>query len=341
MLVVSVPTQTILPHVVSTARDLGYAGLLFILARTAEASELHDELTRHWTSIHDVTGQSIAVVCPNPLNLRAVYDLEDYYGTDPHIDPTERDHPPLAIHNLQIASPRGFEDGLQYSAGRAGALREFHAVPPAIPELHHAAWTEAVSRCAEYFGIGESELPAILVLGLKEKEAVLLRTDSQFSIYDFCKAIAVEMRCGETPSALLAEISRLAAEKRLKDPQIEERLRAAQQRLEELRHRPQDGFVDVCERAAGSVGAYTSLTPAIGRAALKGYRLRVLRQAGSGSPPGRAEAREPTTTRNDIRGPVSGNTVQAHVIHGGVHFHSRAANRRLRRWIRRALPGDR
>ncbi|GGR82093.1 hypothetical protein GCM10010252_20900 [Streptomyces aureoverticillatus] len=65
---ISIPLEArdYLPYVMEAARREGYLGLVVVLARTAEARNLHKELTRDWTSIHDVTGHALAVLCPEP-----------------------------------------------------------------------------------------------------------------------------------------------------------------------------------------------------------------------------------------------------------------------------------
>ncbi|GGR82088.1 hypothetical protein GCM10010252_20890 [Streptomyces aureoverticillatus] len=63
-------------------------------------------------------------------------------------------------------------------------------VPEHPPQLQHAAWTEAVSRCAEFFGVPEHRLPALLVLCLREENDVLIQLRADTSVYDLCKRIA-------------------------------------------------------------------------------------------------------------------------------------------------------
>jgi hypothetical protein len=66
MLLAPVPTEEFLAHVMRAAERCGYAGLVVILARTADARPQHEELTRDWTSLHDVTGSVLALLCPDP-----------------------------------------------------------------------------------------------------------------------------------------------------------------------------------------------------------------------------------------------------------------------------------
>ncbi|MDQ7809062.1 hypothetical protein Q5425_35490 [Amycolatopsis sp. A133] len=61
---------------------------------------------------------------------------------------------------------------------------------PYPADVQQAAWTEAVTRCATYFGIRESRLPAVLMLCLRDERDVLIQLRSQTSIYRLCKEIA-------------------------------------------------------------------------------------------------------------------------------------------------------
>lgn len=58
MLTVPVSVRGVLPHLVAATEACGYAGMLVVLARTADARAWHNELTTDWTSIHDVTARS-------------------------------------------------------------------------------------------------------------------------------------------------------------------------------------------------------------------------------------------------------------------------------------------
>jgi hypothetical protein len=186
----SVPA--LLPHVVRGAEEAGFTGLMVILARTADARLQHRELTRDWTSIHDVTGQLIAVLCPDPIRWKAAIGNQ---MTDSFL--SEIAH----MHDLDLFSLGGRESSFSWGIvnsvnthsppGTLISVGEY-AAAPYEPKEHHAAWTQAVSSCATYFGVPEAQLPAVLILSFEEKTAVLMRMwpDSDVSIYRICKHIA-------------------------------------------------------------------------------------------------------------------------------------------------------
>ena len=165
---------------------------MVILARTADARLQHWELTRDWTSIHDVTGQLIAVLCPDPIlgKSRIGNQVTDsFLGEIAH------------MHDLDLFSLGGRESSFSWGIvnsvnhhsppGTLISVGEY-AEAPYEPKEHHVAWTQAVSSCATYFGIPEAQLPAVLILSFEEKTAVLMRMwpDSDVSFYRICKHIA-------------------------------------------------------------------------------------------------------------------------------------------------------
>lgn len=73
------------------------------------------------------------------------------------------------------------------------AIEASHPRAPRPPEEHHAAWTEAVSRCASYFGIDEASLPSVLVLSWWDMTAVLIRLPPSLSLYHLTKIIVADL----------------------------------------------------------------------------------------------------------------------------------------------------
>lgn len=170
-----------LPYIVNAARRDGYSSLMVILARTAEARTLHEELSRDWTSIHDVTGHRIAVLCPDP---RFMDDPEEkpYYTSVETLTSRFWDKLTLddcvGLSHTSVLTPNSAWRGIPV------------ARPPYPEDVQQAAWTEAVSRCAEFFGIAEKRLPAVLVLCLRERADVLIQLRPETSLYKLCKRIA-------------------------------------------------------------------------------------------------------------------------------------------------------
>ena len=191
MFVVPVPADEFLPFVIRAIESNGYAGLFIILARTADAREQHEELTRDWTSIHDVTGPLLAVLCPDPKALRSavVYDGSISTGIVAEgLDSGTWDFDPRDALAIGALVERYRDRGGQ-------AARPFSA------RAHQDAWSEATSRCARYFGIAEGSLPSLLVLSYLERAATLISLASDTSIYALCKSVVA--RLGTLPDDLM------------------------------------------------------------------------------------------------------------------------------------------
>ena len=181
---VPVTAREALPYLIAAARRERYLGLMVILARTAEARTLHEELVRDWTSIHDVTGQNIAVVCPDPQFVLGASEKEvRYYATE--------NSATRYWSNLTLDEARNLPHTRLVIPGQS-SIAHGRPVPfsPYPAEVQQAAWTEAVTRCATYFGIRESRLPAVLMLCLRDERDVLIQLRPQTSIYRLCKGIA-------------------------------------------------------------------------------------------------------------------------------------------------------
>ena len=190
-----------LPYVVDAARRDGYLGLMVVLARTAEARTLHEELSRDWTSIHDVTGHRIAVLCPDPSFVENPEEVPHHTGTESTAT--------RFWENLTLDDCGGLRH-TRLLTGDGSWKGVPVARPPYPDDVQQAAWTEAVSRCAEFFGIPERRLPAVLVLCFRERSDVLIQLRPQTSLYRLCKRIASSPGYAPGDDHWLEERARLA-----------------------------------------------------------------------------------------------------------------------------------
>src|SRR5690349_11411604 len=62
----TLPTGIFLKSLLSAAESCEYLGVVVLLARSRDAGAQHRELINDWTSVHDVTGPALAVLCPVP-----------------------------------------------------------------------------------------------------------------------------------------------------------------------------------------------------------------------------------------------------------------------------------
>ncbi|MFD5700241.1 hypothetical protein [Streptomyces lasiicapitis] len=196
-----VNAQEALPYIVDAARREGYLGLMVILARTAEARTLHEELSRDWTSIHDVTGHRIAVLCPDP-------DFVEDPEQEPYYTAYETARSDF-WSNLTLYDCGALTHTRVLAADDSSWLGVPVARPPYPEDVQQAAWTEAVSRCAEFFGVTERRLPAVLVLCLREQTDVLIELRPKTSLYKLCKRIASHPGYAPGDDSRLRERARL------------------------------------------------------------------------------------------------------------------------------------
>lgn len=193
MLVHPLPIGTFLKSLLSAAEGCGYLGAVVLLARARDAEAQHRELTDDWTSVHDVTGQALAVLCPVP----------------PHAWPRGVGHPTDA----RAASARGMALEVPYTRQRFSqkfwndlsdepGWDEAFVSPerPAPAAVHASGWTQAVTDAAEFFGIEESNVPCIVLLSMGERHGTVIPIDESFGVYDFLKRLME--RVGPAPVRL-------------------------------------------------------------------------------------------------------------------------------------------
>jgi hypothetical protein len=243
MLVVPM-TEDFLDSVIETSRSCDYDGLVIVLARTADAETLHDGLIKTWPSLHDVTDSLFAVLCPDPARLvpgDAIVDNPD---------------------GPSVGSIDGFT--LRYSSRREAARFAkslwSRYKPTADGADHQAAWTEATNRCANYFAIPESHLPAILVLCLWQNVAVLILDPSELPLYRLIKHTME--RLGEAPKSLREAIN-------ARD-EFEHELRVSQESSDKAFSRQKSSELDLDESIRNLRGALEQLSGYVGSEELSG-----------------------------------------------------------------------
>ncbi|MER5465045.1 hypothetical protein ABT010_31045 [Streptomyces sp. NPDC002668] len=204
MLVTPLPVNAFLRHLLSASATSGYLGTVLLLARTADARTQHDELNHDWTSVHDVTGASLAVLCPiAPPD----HDGPITGGGVQH--PRRPQAAGVAGMTLNLPSLRDdatFETAFWRSLEQGDAYGEFGQAAGSRPhssDVHERGWTRATTSAAAFFGIHESLLPCLLVLSMRERHGTLLAVEESLSVYRLFRQLIVHM--GPAP-AQLAEL---------------------------------------------------------------------------------------------------------------------------------------
>ncbi|MEU3743529.1 hypothetical protein AB0E78_41610 [Streptomyces sp. NPDC032198] len=219
MYVTPLPINVFLRHLLSASATSSYLGAVLMLARTAEARTQHEELIEDWTSVHDLSGASLAVLCP----------VAPPYG------------PPIEAEVGGVRSPRGREivgaEGMRVdlpirdeafrgafwdSMRRDGSDSQFGWVAGARPrssEEHKRGWTQATSSAAAFFGLRESLIPCLLVLSIRERHGTVIAMEEDLSVYRLFKQLIVNI--GPAP----AQLAEMLSEQRSAQRRVSELMR--------------------------------------------------------------------------------------------------------------------
>lgn len=197
MLVSNLPVREFFRLSFGTVSDGGYAGLVFLVARAADAPRLQLRLFREWSDIHDLTGRYLAVIAPDADN--GVLIEEELYHTQYG----------TAVPHITCIGDR---DRLSWSAGRSwrSAVRMTPEristrVAPRRPDNvrdHQEALTMVAGQMSEFFGISESLLPCAVVVALQEQAVFSVGLDDDSSMYRLLKHIKTRI---EPTAALIRQ----------------------------------------------------------------------------------------------------------------------------------------
>ena len=215
VIAIPIPVDRYLLPLLDAAKSSGFIGLVFVLARTADAREQHAELAEDWTSLHDVTGPLIGVLCPSRTGRprESVILAEDSTGVGVQGFRLE-------FEDASSANTRQFEREFWDAASKDQQIREAIAsfkLPPGIiedepplpPVQLAAAWTKATTESAQHFGIAEGRLPCLLILSLWERTALVVRLRPNLSIYRLVRETVLIL--GDGPADIVALRARQSA----------------------------------------------------------------------------------------------------------------------------------
>jgi hypothetical protein len=209
MLAIPIPVSRYLPPLLSAAKRSGYIGLVFVLARAADARDQYAELARDWASLHDVTGPLIGVLCPSstgqPPESVVKRNRDEGVGVQG-----------LIFEHASKADDRQFERAFWDAASKDPQIRDAMArfkqtlqqpdiimpQPPLPPAELAAAWTAVTTESAQYFGIAEGSLPCLLVMSLREQASVVVRLRPALPIYRLFRETMLAF--GDEPARIAA-----------------------------------------------------------------------------------------------------------------------------------------
>ncbi|WP_217226970.1 hypothetical protein [Streptomyces anulatus] len=167
--------------------DGGYAGLVFLLARSADNPDLHERLFREWPDTHDVTRRYLGVITPAP----SVIVIDDRHWRRAEFS--------SAVDGVACL---GEEKRLNTPAEHAESTFRMDVLPAEahlalMPVLtrplreHQDALTAAATEMRKFFGVSEKLLPCAVIVSLHEKKAFALALNDVPSLYALLKRIKI------------------------------------------------------------------------------------------------------------------------------------------------------
>lgn len=205
MLTAQVPDRNFMDAAIVGAERAGYLGMVIVAAREADNPRLLQELVTYWSSLDDVTGNALAVLCPlpsmNPRLRDSPRDLPNFPGAGAVEDGATSTSVTGRTMGVLGGPARGY-----FSSEFMKRLREkfpdknWDSKSPSLAghqpnrllkqREHRDAWTGSARTAADYLGLDESQIPSIILLSYVEKTAVVVPAVPGLSLYDVLKRVA-------------------------------------------------------------------------------------------------------------------------------------------------------
>ncbi|WP_158711012.1 hypothetical protein [Streptomyces albus] len=265
--------------------DGGFAGLVFLVSRTADDPEIQGGLFRNWSDIHDLTERYLGVIVPSEGGAVTIAeDVRNSYQTRvagircPHgghrLSLTRGDSRPLST---TMVDPH---------RRRRAVITPFRTDP--LEDCQNRLNT-SVSALQSFFGISESLLPCLVIASLAEEEVYALALEEGTSVYHLLKLIKTQMepataRCREK------DAERLHAIRQYRELRATPGRGTVQQRAEAVRQQ----WADLTGRIARDLAQVADVTPSRQEAGQLRWMSQRLQIAG---PLSEAEA----TTARELR----------------------------------------
>ncbi|MFI6089534.1 hypothetical protein [Streptomyces sp. NPDC051218] len=166
----------------------GYAGLVFLVSRTADAPKLQERFLREWSDIHDVTAHYLGVVIPHPRGAMPLGGAGNYEAV--LVRGVERLSNPDKRHSWY---PEG---QVPLRQGSGDHVRVHTRAAPSLPRnrrIHGRQLTLAVNELQTFFGISEVLLPCAVVICRQEQRVIAVTLDNDGSVYRLLKEVKSQL----------------------------------------------------------------------------------------------------------------------------------------------------
>jgi hypothetical protein len=203
MLLVETPITTLFRNGLASERGHQFPGLVFLVGRAADDPEVYLAFFEDWSSIHDVTGQLFAVICPK-RNAGLLTSGPGPGGLA------------FAVRDLELRYDElGKRTGGEYPTPQVLSREEAESlagVPRRATRTLRDGLTNSATALQDFFGIPESCLPCVVVVAWEERQGFAVELSSGVTVYDLMKRMKVYLepvagRLRRT-NAVLAELQR-------------------------------------------------------------------------------------------------------------------------------------
>ncbi|WP_328766776.1 hypothetical protein [Streptomyces sp. NBC_00286] len=189
--------------------DGGFAGLVFLVSRTADDPEVQEGLFRNWSDIHDLTERYLGVIVPSEGVVTIGEDLRNIYARS--VTLVAGISCPHGGHRLSLtrgASRPSSTTLVDQYPWRRAVITPFRTD---TLEDHQNRLNTSVSALQSFFGISESLLPCLVIASLAEEEVYAIAMEEGTSVYRLLKLIKTQMepataRCREKDAGRLDAI---------------------------------------------------------------------------------------------------------------------------------------
>ncbi|UCA51852.1 hypothetical protein LEL86_22335 [Streptomyces sp. WA6-1-16] len=167
--------------------DGGYAGLVFLLARSADNPDLHERLFREWPDTHDVTRRYLGVITPAP----SVIVIDDRHWRRAEFASAVDGVACLGEEKRLNTPGENAESTFRMDARPAEEHMTLMPVLTRPVREHQDALSAAATEMRKFFGVSEKLLPCAVIVSLQEKKAFALALNDVPSLYVLLKQIKI------------------------------------------------------------------------------------------------------------------------------------------------------
>lgn len=174
MLVTFVSVLNLLERKFRTMADGGYAGVVLIVGRSADAPAVFERLIADWSSTHDLTAEVFAVIMPQLDSSILISRARGGYG--------------WAARDVVLL---GNGERLARLNTSVPGLVVARSVPTSSDA--HLALNQVATSLRTFFGLSEDLLPCAVVLPTDSNEALVIPLSADLPLYDFLKQTTLKM----------------------------------------------------------------------------------------------------------------------------------------------------